>query len=59
MKKKAKMEPIVRRIHKISTDYVDYLNAIGNECAYTDRMIEAIIEEAKKLEKAYEYFFAH
>ena len=53
-----KTKNIVKKINQISNNYLDYVDGVGNECAYTDRMIEAIIDEAKKLEKAHEEFFA-
>lgn len=53
-----KTKTIVKKINQISNNYLDYVEGVGNECAYTDRMIEAIIDEAKKLEKAYGEFLA-
>ena len=46
-------EPKLAILHKIQkevNDYLGYLGSTGNECAWTDRTIEAIIEQAKQLE---------
>ena len=32
---------------------LDYVNSYGNECAYTDRIVEEIIKTSKKIEKEY------
>lgn len=34
-------------------DWKTAVKNIGNQCAYTDRMVEEIIKAAKELEKAY------
>ena len=36
---------------------MNYIDEIGNECAYTDRIIEAIYEEAEVLHKKYDDCF--
>jgi hypothetical protein len=41
---------ILHKIQKEINDYLGYLGSTGNECAWTDRTIEAIIEQAKLLE---------
>lgn len=38
-------------------EYLDYIKTFGNPCAYSDRIVEEIIEKAKKLEKDYQEQF--
>jgi hypothetical protein len=33
--------------------YLQQVNSIGNECAYTDRLLEQIITKAKQIEQVY------
>lgn len=47
--KEIKIRSCVSGIMSESRAYIDYINGFGNECAYTDRMIESIITLAVKL----------
>ena len=49
MNKKSENGKIVKQIQKICSDYLSYIGAFGNECAYTDDMLRHIIEAAAKL----------
>lgn len=48
----------VKLIHKHCENYLNYVEGIGNECAYTDRIVEAIYEEAEVLHKKHDEYFA-
>ena len=39
----------VSKIAALAKEWADYVNSFGNECAYTDSILEKIQEEAKKL----------
>lgn len=38
-----------QNIFNAMNDYIDYLKFFGNECAYTDRMLECARENINKL----------
>lgn len=38
-------------------EYLDYIRAFGNPCAYSDRIIEEIIAKTEKLQKDYQEQF--
>lgn len=40
----------VQAIKSRCEQWLNYVSSIGNECAYSDRMIEEILVAAKKLE---------
>jgi len=44
---------IMDDINLASKNYLKYLRQIGNQCAYTDALIEHVIESSNKLKKAY------
>ena len=56
MKNDKKIETLVSVIQKDTTKYLSYVKACG-PCAYSDRILEDIIENAKKLEEKYEENF--
>ena len=39
----------VSKIAALAKEWIDYVDSIGNECAYTDCILEKIQEEASKL----------
>ena len=39
-------------------EYLDFVEGFGNECAYTDRIVEEIMDESDRLKKAYDKFFS-
>lgn len=47
----------VLKIYDLCGEYLDYVDDIGNECAYTDRIIEGIYEEAEVLRKKHDDYF--
>ena len=51
------MYEIIEKIAELCYEYMDYIDEIGNECAYTDRIVEAIYEEAEVLHKKYDEYF--
>ena len=51
------MYDIILKIGNMCFDYIDYIDEIGNECAYTDRIVEAIYEEAEVLHKKHDESF--
>ena len=40
---------IVSKIAELVEEWLGYVKSFGNECAYTDRILEKIQEESKKL----------
>lgn len=51
MKNDANILSLLKDIQEKSQDILDFFNSCGNLCASTDRMIETIIDKAKKLEQ--------
>lgn len=49
---KKNVEKLVKKCEK----FLSQVESLGNECAWTDRVIEQIIEEAEKIKKKYEEF---
>lgn len=47
------MKEIVREIYEHCDEYLRYTTEIGNECAYTDSIVEKIIERASELKEKY------
>lgn len=48
------MKEIVKEIYEHCDEYLRFVTEIGNECAYTDRIVEKIIEKARKLKERYD-----
>ena len=44
----------VKEINKLCEEFLNEVEALGNECAYTDRIVEEILEVAKKLQTKYD-----
>ena len=53
MSKDAKIEEAVTRVRNAADAFLRYIECMGNQCAYTDRMVEEIIENGKNLENVY------
>lgn len=49
----------VKKIKSASQEFLNYMETYGNECAYTDRMVEDIIKYAKILEDKYKKNFGN
>lgn len=45
---------IVKEIYEHCDEYLRFVTEIGNECAYTDSVIEKIIERASELKERYD-----
>ena len=43
----------IKKLNKKTQIFLAYVNTTGNECAYSDRMVEDIIKYSKHLEKQY------
>ena len=56
MKNDKKIKSIINKIKYECNDYLNYVNNY-NECAYSDRKIEDIIINLKKLEQLYKNSF--
>lgn len=41
----------IKVVRDLCRTYLAYVNRIGNECAYTDTVIDRIVSETKTLEK--------
>ena len=50
------MKKSVKKIYKMCKDYLDFVEGVGNECAYTDSIVREIINESDNLKKAYDCF---
>lgn len=48
------MPEIVQQIQILCGEYFDYVKGYGNECAYTDSIVEKIIERASELKEKYD-----
>lgn len=48
------MREIVKEIYEHCDEYLRFVTEIGNECAYTDRVIECIINKANELKVKYD-----
>lgn len=48
------MKEIVKEIYEHCDEYLRFVTEIGNECAYTDRIVECIINKAKELKTKYD-----
>ena len=48
------MREIVKEIYEHCDEYLRFVTEIGNECAYTDREIECIINMASELKIRYD-----
>lgn len=48
------MKEIVKEIKNYCNEYLGFVESAGNECAYTDRLIECIIKKAKELKEKYD-----
>lgn len=51
--KDTKMKGLISAIYDTCEDFLNYVNGMGNQCAYTDRHIEEILDFAKELDKTY------
>jgi hypothetical protein len=48
------MKEIVKEINKYCNEYLGFVENVGNECAYTDSIVECIIKKAKELKNKYD-----
>jgi len=53
MTKDERLMQAVKRIKEQSEIWIDQVNSIGNQCAYTDRGLENILDLSKELDKIY------
>ena len=49
------MKEIVKEISELCKEYLGFVESAGNECAYTDIVVEEIISKAHELKKEYDY----
>ena len=54
IKAKRVMKEIVKEIYEHCDEYLRFVTEIGNECAYTDMVIECIIKKANELKTKYD-----
>ena len=47
-------EKEIKEINKLCEEFLSKIKALENECAYTDRIVEEILEVAKKLQTKYD-----
>ena len=43
----------MKRLSTFTKEFNEFVDTFGNQCAYTDRMVEQIIEISKEIEKLY------
>lgn len=48
------IEKLMKSIENNAKEFNEFVESIGNQCAYTDRMIEIVIELATDLKTLYE-----
>ena len=48
------MKEIVKEISELCKEYLGFVESAGNECAYTDSIVEKIISKAKELKVKYD-----
>jgi len=47
------MKEIVKELQEYCAEYTNFIESFGNECAYTDRLVEKIINKAEDLKNKY------
>lgn len=57
MKNDKKILEFVRTLRAKAEGFVDEVEALGNQCAYTDRIVEEIIQVGEQLKEAYSQQF--
>ena len=53
MKNDKKIAIEMKRLSSFIKEFNEFVGTFGNQCAYTDRMVEQIIEISKEIEKLY------
>ena len=48
------MREIIKEIYEHCDEYLRFVTEIGNECAYTDRVVECIINKVNELKIKYD-----
>jgi proline dehydrogenase len=54
IKETEQMKEIVKEINELCKEYLGFVESAGNECAYTDSIIEKIISKANELKTKYD-----
>lgn len=54
MKNDKKIAREMKRLSSFTKEFNEFVDTFGNQCAYTDRMVEQIIEISKEIEKLYQ-----
>ena len=54
MKNDKKIAREMKRLSTFTKEFNEFVDTFGNQCAYTDRMVEQIIETSKEIEKLYQ-----
>lgn len=49
-----KINDLMNKLSEQTNAWCEYVKSIGNQCAYTDRMLEEVVATAKAIEKAIE-----
>ena len=47
------MKEIVKELQEYCVEYINFTESFGNECAYTDSLVEKIINKAEDLKNKY------
>lgn len=50
MKNKSTQIALVKMIKALTEEYLTYIESFGNECAYTDSILEQLVKAAAELE---------
>lgn len=59
MKNDKKIAREMKRLSSFTKEFNEFVDTFGNQCAYTDRMVEQIIEISKEIEKLYQDNFGN
>lgn len=54
MKNDKKIAREMKRPSSFTKEFNEFVDTVGNQCAYTDRMVEQIIEISKEIAKLYQ-----
>lgn len=57
MKNDKKIEEVVRDMSLYIKNFIEFVDETGNQCAYTDRMVESLIKKATELKELYKNNF--
>lgn len=57
MKYDKTIEHKIKNVHKLTKEFLTFIETIGNQCVYTDRIIEAIIDKVSEIKNLHDKQF--